>query len=175
MSDTDDENKRALIREVHEATKDALAAKRQLRDECDRMRKELQIAREMVGRDFNELAEHIVSDYMTALNGALAKHAGEINKMVGSADETIRRCTAELADMQDPDAFLTEIVSRLRCDITSALDSRFDEMAEELRQEDTGAKPHRRRQGQKQKLPPVTQLHLDHPIGIRLPIGGSRK
>lgn len=174
--DTDDDEKyKALIRELHEATKDARTARREIQDERNRLIKDLQLAQEKIGHDFEGLAARVVEDYMAALNGALASHAQDINETVSSADDTIRRCAAELAGVKDADEFLTEIVSRLRSDITSALDSRFIEMAEEIRLGSAEAKPRRRRQGQRPKPPPVTQLHLDHPIGIRLPNGGFGK
>jgi DNA repair exonuclease SbcCD ATPase subunit len=176
VSDTDDE-KRALTRELHEATKDARTATRELQAERERLRKDLRLAKEMIGNDFHELATRVVEEYMKGLNSALARHAGDVNEMVKAADESIARAAAELAGMKDPDAFTAEVVGRLSTDITRALDDRFIAMAEEFFRGKTDAKQPRRRSPKQALLPPVAISSSLHPFShpIQLPGGGSRK
>jgi hypothetical protein len=173
VSKTDDEETKALIRTLHEATKDARIARREIQDERYRLIKDLQLAREQIGADYNEMAARVVEGYMDALNGALARHVAEINVTVANADETVKRCAADLAAMKDPGDFTAEVVARIGTDITKALDERFASLVEEFFRGEADAKQHRRRQ--RQKPPPATLFHPDHPIGIRLPNGGSGK
>jgi hypothetical protein len=153
VSDADDEQKRALIRELNEATKDARVALRELRDERTRLSAVVDRAREMIGSDFRELAARVVAEYLAGLNSALAKHAGEINEQVNNADEAIKRLAADMAGIVDADAFIAHVVDLLRGDLTKALDEQFATLAEEFFR----AQPQqrRRKQRQQQPLPPA--------------------
>lgn len=158
VSDTDDD-KKALTRALHEATKDAWIAKRELQRERERLSKDLKKAQELIGKDFTELAGRIVAEYMVGLNSSLARHAADINETVASADETIRRCAADLAGMTDPDEFTGTVVSRISADITQALDERFLTLVDKFYRGQTDAKQHGGRRAMprlKPTPPPVT-------------------
>lgn len=160
---TDDEYK-ALIRELHEATKDARTARRELRDEREQLRKDLEIAREMIGNDFKELSTRVVKDYMAALNAALERHAAEVNEMVARADGNIQQRAADLAGMKGPDEFLAYIVHWLGDDITGLLDERFTALSEEFFRGQGDAKRHRRQRDA--PLPPAILPRLGHQIQL---------
>lgn len=171
VSTTDDDEKyKALIRELHEATKDAKLAKRELQAERERLSKDLARARKMVGNDFKELATRVVGEYMNGLNNSLTAHAGVIGTMVKEADEAVRRCAADLASMKDPDEFIAEVVSRLSGDITDTLDRKFLDLAEQFFRGTAEAKQHRRQK--REPHPPAIFSSPFRPV-IQLPNGGS--